>query len=115
MCDAVPELDGAVDCVIANPPYVAEHEMDDVDPEVRDHDPELALVAGPDGLDVIRQVVARAARLLRPGGLLVVEHSDRQGESAPAVLEESGEWSDIADYRDLTDRPRFVAAYRGEK
>ena len=110
--DALPELDGAADCVIANPPYVADDELDSVDPEVRDHDPRHALVAGPDGLDVIREVVDRAAVLLKPGGLLVVEHSDRQGESAPAVLTGAGGWYDVADHPDLTGRPRFVTAHR---
>ncbi|HVE64171.1 MAG TPA: peptide chain release factor N(5)-glutamine methyltransferase [Mycobacteriales bacterium] len=109
---ALSELDGTVDCVVANPPYVAVDEMDDVHPEVRDHDPTTALVAGPDGLDVIREVVARSAGLLRPGGLLVVEHSDRQGESAPAVLHADGRWIDIADREDLTGRPRYLTARR---
>ncbi|HVE98708.1 MAG TPA: peptide chain release factor N(5)-glutamine methyltransferase, partial [Mycobacteriales bacterium] len=110
--DALPELDGLVDCVVANPPYVAEGELSDVDPEVRDHDPEQALVAGADGLDVIRAVVRRSARLLRPGGLLVVEHSDRQGSSAPELVRDAGGWADVADHDDLTGRPRFVTARR---
>jgi release factor glutamine methyltransferase len=106
-CDALPELDGRVDVVASNPPYVAEHERALVDPEVREHDPSLALFAGDDGLDVVRIVVQRAVALLKPGGLVVVEHSDRQGESAPALLREQG-WVEVADHRDLTGRPRFV-------
>jgi release factor glutamine methyltransferase len=109
--DALPELDGLVDVVASNPPYVAEHERDIVDPEVREHDPSLALFAGEDGLDVVRVVVKRAHALLKPGGLVVIEHSDRQGESAPALLREQG-WTDVADHRDLTDRPRFVTGRR---
>ena len=105
--EALPELDGVVDVVASNPPYVAEHERDIVDPEVREHDPSLALFAGDDGLDVVRIVVQRAQELLKPGGLVVIEHSDRQGETAPALLREQG-WTDVADHRDLTDRPRFV-------
>ena len=110
---ALPELDGRVDCVVANPPYVATHELDEVDPEVRDHDPRSALVAGDDGLDVIRLVVRRSAALLRPGGLLVVEHSDRQGATAPGVVRDHGGWTDVADHVDLTGRPRYVTALRG--
>ncbi|HVF20952.1 MAG TPA: peptide chain release factor N(5)-glutamine methyltransferase [Mycobacteriales bacterium] len=106
----IPTLAGKVDCVIANPPYVAEHEMHEVAAEVRDHDPEQALVAGPDGLDVIRLVVEQARVLLRRGGLVVIEHSDRQGESAPTVLRDAGGWADIEDHVDLTGRPRFVTA-----
>jgi release factor glutamine methyltransferase len=106
----LPELDGTVDLVASNPPYVAEDERHLPDPEVVDHDPEVALFAGDDGLDVVRLVEQAARRLLRPGGLLVVEHSDRQGESAPAVLTAAGGWADVADHEDLTGRPRFVTA-----
>jgi release factor glutamine methyltransferase len=105
--DALRELDGTVDVVASNPPYVAEDERDQVDPEVRDHDPQVALFAGDDGLDVIRVVEQRARGLLKPGGLVVIEHSDRQGETVPALLSERG-WTDVADHRDLTDRPRFT-------
>lgn len=109
--DALPDLDGSLDLVASNPPYVAEHERSQVEVEVVDHDPEIALFAGDDGLDVIR-IVARAAwRLLKPGGLLVVEHSDRQGSSAPALLAQGG-WLDVADHRDLAGRDRFATARR---
>ena len=107
---ALPQLDGKVHMVVSNPPYVGSDELQQVDPEVRDHDPHQALVAGEDGLDVIRIVERRARRLLRRGGLLVVEHSDRQGQSAPALLEAAGGWSDVADHKDLTGRDRFVTA-----
>jgi release factor glutamine methyltransferase len=102
---ALSELDGTVDVVVSNPPYVAGHELERVDPEVRDHDPHVALVAGDDGLAVIRQVAAAAGRLLRPGGWVVVEHSERQGESAPAVLAAAG-FVDVTDIEDLAGRPR---------
>ncbi|MBV9487149.1 MAG: peptide chain release factor N(5)-glutamine methyltransferase [Frankiaceae bacterium] len=107
LADAPPGLEGRLDVVVSNPPYVALHERELVDPEVRDHDPGVALWAGADGLDVIRQVADRARELLRPGGLVVVEHSDRHGEVAPAVLREAG-FLDVADHEDLTQRPRFA-------
>lgn len=106
--DALPELDGTVDLVASNPPYVATTEAHIPDPEVLDHDPGIALWAGQDGLDVIRLVEQAARRLLRPGGLLVVEHSDRQGASAPALLRERGGWADVQDHRDAAGRDRFV-------
>jgi release factor glutamine methyltransferase len=109
--EALPELDGTVDVVASNPPYVAEDELAAVDPEVRDHDPRAALVAGEDGLAVIRMVTATAWRLLRPGGWLVVEHSDRQGESAPALLREQG-FEQVADHPDLVGRPRYATGRR---
>ena len=108
--DALPGLDGTLDLVISNPPYVATTEAHIPDPEVVDHDPGIALWAGEDGLDVIRLVEQAARRLLRPGGLLVVEHSDRQGRSAPALLAEAGGWTEVADHRDAAGRDRFVTA-----
>jgi release factor glutamine methyltransferase len=108
--DVLPDLDGTVHLVASNPPYVAEDERHLPDPEVVDHDPEIALFAGEDGLDVIRLVEQAARRLLRPGGLVVVEHSDRQGETCPAVFREAGGWSEVADHRDLAGRDRFTTA-----
>lgn len=102
------DADGQIDVVVSNPPYVAIDERELVDPEVRDHDPGDALWAGADGLDVIRRVVERAKALLRPGGSLVVEHSDRQGETAPAVFRAAG-FADVRDHLDLTGRPRFTS------
>ncbi|MDQ1711519.1 MAG: release factor glutamine methyltransferase [Frankiaceae bacterium] len=107
---AVPELDGTVDVVVSNPPYVAEHEMAHVEPEVADHDPRLALVAGRDGLDVIAEVERTAKRLLRNGGVVVVEHSDRQGESVPALFDSAGGWAGVQDHPDLAGRPRYTVA-----
>ena len=104
------ELEGQCDLVASNPPYVGLDEAHVPDPEVVDHDPHIALFAGPDGLDVIRHVERAARRLLKPGGLVVVEHSDRQGRTAPAVFEEAGGWAEVADHRDLADRDRFVTA-----
>lgn len=104
------ELDGRLDLVLSNPPYVATTEAHLPDPEVLDHDPGIALWAGPDGLDVIRLVEQAARRLLRPGGLVVVEHSDRQGSTAPAVFGQAGGWTEIADHRDDLERDRYVTA-----
>lgn len=104
---ALAELDGAVDVVVSNPPYVAPDELAGCDPEVREHDPVVALVSGSDGLAMVRTVAATGRRLLRPGGLLVVEHSDRQGQSAPQVLRDAG-FTDVADHVDLAGRPRFT-------
>ena len=106
----LPVLDGRCDLVASNPPYVATTEAHIPDPEVLDHDPGIALWAGEDGLDVIRLVEQAARRLLRPGGLVVVEHSDRQGESAPALFTAAGGWTEVADHRDDVGRDRFVTA-----
>jgi release factor glutamine methyltransferase len=112
MVGALPELDGTVDLVISNPPYIPLEAFESVVPEVRDHDPLLALFAGQDGLDVVRMVVAQAARLLRPAGLICVEHADVQGESVQQILLEQGGFAGVRDHPDLSGRPRFVTAIR---
>ena len=112
MATALPELDGTVDLVIANPPYIPLDAYESVATEARDHDPAVALFSGADGLDAIRVVVAVATRLLRPAGLLCYEHADLQGESAPAVAVASGAFTGVRDHRDLAGRPRFVTAVR---
>lgn len=112
MADALPELDGTVDLVICNPPYVPLDAYDSVVTEARDHDPTVALFSGDDGLDAIRVLTVTAARLLRPGGLLTFEHAELQAEAAPAVVVTSGGYRTVRDHRDLTGRPRFVTAVR---
>ena len=87
--------------VVCNPPYVPLEAWESVAPEARDHDPHLALFSGADGLDAIRVLAVRAAELLRPGGVLGVEHADVQGESVPAVLTATGRWTEMRDHRDL--------------
>ena len=110
LADAFDELAGTVVVVVSNPPYIPLEAWESVAVEARDHDPALALWSGDDGLDAIRVVEARAALLLRPGGVVGVEHADVQGESAPAVFAAGGRWVDVRDHRDLADRPRFVTA-----
>jgi release factor glutamine methyltransferase len=102
-------LSGRVDAVLANPPYVPDGQP--VAPEVR-HDPDEGLFAGADGLAVIPQVIGTAGRLLRPGGVLAVEHDETQGAAVPALLRAGGWWRDVADHDDLTGRPRFATAVR---
>ena len=113
MADAFADLDGTVDLVVANPPYVPLDHWADVPAEVRDFDPALALVSGADGLDAMRVVADVAARLLRPGGWVCAEHAEVQEASAPEVFVRQGSFTHVADHRDLTDRPRFVTARRG--
>ena len=110
---AFEDLEGAVDVVVSNPPYIPVGAVP-VDPEVRDHDPEVALYGGSaDGLAIPVAVAARAAWLLRPGGVLVMEHADSQGASLPSRLRATGSWTDVIDHPDLTGRPRSTVAVRG--
>jgi release factor glutamine methyltransferase len=103
-------LDGAVDLLVSNPPYVPDGAR--VPREVADHDPPLALWGGPDGLDVVRGLLVTAARLLRPGGLLGIEHADQQGGSLPALVRAHGAFTEVEDHPDLAGRPRFTTARR---
>ncbi len=109
---AFEDLVGGVDVVVSNPPYIPDHAVP-VDPEVRDHDPEIALFGrSADGLAVPLAVAARAAVLLRPGGRLVMEHADVQGATLPVALGSTGSWTDVRDHPDLTGRPRATVATR---
>ena len=104
------KLDGEVDLVVSNPPYVPEGAR--VPREVADHDPPLALWGGPDGLDVVRGLLVTAARLLRPGGAVGIEHADQQGGSLPALVRRSGNFTRVDDHQDLAGRPRYTTARR---
>ena len=111
---AFPDLEAGVDLVVTNPPYIPEGAVPN-DPEVRDHDPAVALYGGSsDGLRIPLEVAARAAVLLRPGGFFVMEHADVQGRSLPAALQDTGSWREIEDHVDLNGRPRAVTAIRAD-
>ncbi len=104
------DLDGRVDLVTANPPYVPDGTS--VEPEVGEHDPAGAVFAGADGLDVLKPMISVAAGLLKPGGVLAFEHDDTHGTAVPALLGARRILADVEDHVDLTGRPRFVTARR---
>jgi release factor glutamine methyltransferase len=105
----LPEMDGRLDVVVANPPYIPTGATIR-DPEVAAHDPAAALWSGADGLDAMRVLERTAARLLRPGGLLIAEHADVQGDAAPGVFQQTSRWPNVEDHLDLAGRPRYVTA-----
>jgi release factor glutamine methyltransferase len=104
------ELDGKVDLVVSNPPYVPD--AAELEPEVSDHDPPHAVFAGPDGMAVITSVVRLAGRWLRPGGLFAVEHDDTTSSLTYKMISDTALFDDIVARVDLTGRPRFVTARR---
>ncbi|MGH3352538.1 MAG: peptide chain release factor N(5)-glutamine methyltransferase [Nocardioides sp.] len=115
MAEEFADLDGSVDVIVCNPPYIPLEAWESVAAEARDHDPDLALFSGQDGLDAIRILERRAAELLRPGGVVGFEHADEQGPDgaaggAPAVFSGTGRWTDVRDHLDLAGRPRFTTA-----
>ncbi len=104
------ELDGQVDLVVANPPYIPDGAA--LEPEVAEHDPPHALFAGPDGMAVIHRVVELAARLLRDGGRCAVEHDDTTSARTVEAFTRTERFVDVTARLDLADRPRFVTATR---
>jgi release factor glutamine methyltransferase len=107
---ALAELDGQVDLVVSNPPYIPSGAW--VPPEVGEYDPATALWGGEDGLDAVRVVSAAARRLLRPGGLLAVEHGAQQGAAVYWVFAEENGWLQTRNHTDLAGRDRFVTTVR---
>nr|WP_202107195.1 peptide chain release factor N(5)-glutamine methyltransferase [Agromyces seonyuensis] len=110
LADALPAETDSLDVVISNPPYIPRAAVPR-DPEVRLHDPAHALYGGEDGLDVVRVVSGVGLRLLRSGGMLVLEHGEEQSASIRALLEADG-WHAVAHHRDLTGRDRATTALR---
>jgi len=100
------------DVVVSNPPYVADGEADALPPEVRDWEPAQALFAGPDGLAVLRDLLAGAPRHLAAGGLLAVEVGAGQAPILAALLEESEGWAEVEIGADLAGRERVLLARR---
>ncbi len=112
MADALGDLDGQVDVVVANPPYVPLDAWESVPADVLDHDPAMAVFSGTDGLDALKVLADTAARLLRTGGLLAVEHAEVQHEAVVDWYAGHGGFHRVRDHRDLTDRWRFLTATR---
>ncbi|MGV9269088.1 N5-glutamine methyltransferase family protein [Kitasatospora sp. NPDC003701] len=105
------ELDGAVDLVVTNPPFMPEGA--EVPAEFGVYQPHRAVFGGPDGLHVIRQVVELAARLLRPGGTLVVEHGHLHASAVPGLLGGDPRYTDVSARPDQYGWPLYAVARRG--
>jgi len=105
---ALRDLDGSVDLVVSNPPYIPWGAS--VPPEVGEYDPATALWGGADGMDAVKVVEQAARRLLRPGGIVAVEHGAPQGAAVYWVFAEERGWRDTRNHRDLAGRDRFVTA-----
>lgn len=108
--DLLVELESHVDLVLCNPPYVPDGTR--LPPEVTGWDPRSAVYGGPDGLEIIRAVIATSAGLLRYGGWLAVEHDDTHGEVVPSLLRRRRVLACVEEHRDLAGRPRFATARR---
>jgi release factor glutamine methyltransferase len=104
--DALPGI--KCDVVIANPPYIQDES--DLPRDVVEHEPAIALFGGVDGMDAPREFIFASARLLKPGGLLAIEHNESQGNLIAQEL--SKEFEEILLHNDLTGRPRWTSAIR---
>jgi release factor glutamine methyltransferase len=100
------------DLIVSNPPYIGRAEQGDLQREVVDHEPHAALFAGERGLDIYPQLVAQAAKLLRPGGILVVELGYGLAEPVGALIAERPYWTAVSITNDLAGIPRVLAAER---
>lgn len=114
LLDPIGEQFKPLDFIVSNPPYVAEPERDELQPEVRDWEPTEALFAGEDGLDVIRRLIPAAFDALAPCGLLMFEIGYRQGEAVRELLEDAG-YTDIAIVQDYGDRDRVAVGRRPDR
>jgi release factor glutamine methyltransferase len=106
----LPELDGQVDLLVANPPYIPDRAT--LEPEVAQHDPPHALFGGPDGMTVINAIVGLAGRWLPAGGRCAVEHDDTRSAATVEAFTAAGQFVNVTAHRDLSGRPRFVTATR---
>ncbi len=106
------EIDGTVDLVVANPPYIPSGA--ELEPEVAHYDPPHALYGGDDGMAVIDHLTFLAARLLRPGGFCAVEHDDTTSERTVEAFTRASRFVEVTARHDLAGRPRFVSAVRAE-
>lgn len=112
LLEPVRHLRGRLDAVVSNPPYVPSDAIARLEPEVRDHEPRAALDGGPDGLRLVRRLIAEAPDLLRPGGWLLVEIGDGQAPAARACAERDGRYDRVGTARDLAGTARVLEARR---
>lgn len=106
----LPELDGQVDLLVANPPYLPDGVA--LEPEVARHDPPHALFGGPDGMVVINAIVGLAGRWLKHGGRCAVEHDDTTSAATVEAFTAARRFVEVTANQDLAGRPRFVTATR---
>jgi len=113
--DLLGPIEGPLDMVVSNPPYIPTADIATLMPDVLQHEPSMALDGGVDGLDLIRRLVSEAADRLRSGGFLLFEIGSDQGETAKAVVEAHGAFGDVVVHPDYAKLDRVIAATRLER
>ena len=104
-----PFSDAKFDIIVSNPPYIAQEELHALEPEVREYEPRTALISGPDGLNVIRDIISDAPRVLKEGGVCLIEIGEGQSERVIELFRENG-FTEIRAIRDLNGIERVVSA-----
>jgi release factor glutamine methyltransferase len=99
------------DLIVSNPPYVREKEWESLPPDVRNFEPKIALVAGPDGLTVLRDLIDHAPAYLRPGGSLILEFGIDHAESLTRLVEQDGRYNRSEIIDDDARIPRLLIAH----
>ena len=102
--------DAQFDWIVCNPPYIKNTERDTLRPDVRDHEPEIALFAGDDGLDVIRRLIAEAPKYLAPTGKLILEIGATQANAIRTLLEAESAYATYKLFKDYAGKERIVLA-----
>jgi release factor glutamine methyltransferase len=107
--DLFPEGDARFDLIVSNPPYIADTDLEALQPEIRLHEPRLALTAGPEGLDFYRRIAAECHSRLNPAGAVMVEIGAGQAYGVEALFRNAG-FSNIDAVRDLARIDRVISA-----
>jgi release factor glutamine methyltransferase len=102
----------AYDAIVSNLPYIPEVDRERLHAQVRDHEPQMALFGGPDGLDVYRRYLPQAWAALKPGGLLGLEMGYKHSEAIRGLL---ADWSEVRILDDLEGIPRAALARKGSR
>jgi release factor glutamine methyltransferase len=106
------DLRGRIDGIAANPPYVRSGELTTLQPEVRDFEPETALIAGPEGTEIAERIIHQAPEYLKPGGLLIMEMGIGQAAALRKIIEHTHQFGPIEIVKDLAGIERVITAKR---
>jgi release factor glutamine methyltransferase len=101
-----------IDFIVSNPPYISESEWNELEPEVKEHEPRQALVGGEDGFYFYRKIIRDAADWLRPGGYLIIEIGETQASTIIKLMQNESNYCEIEPIKDLQGKERIISAMR---
>jgi len=106
------DLRGRIDCIVTNPPYVRSGDLATLQPEVKDFEPEMALVAGPEGTDIAKRIIRQAPEYLKPGGSLIMEMGIGQAAALRKIIEDTHKFGTVGTMKDLAGIERVIIIKR---